>query len=297
MFQSKFFELLLFFRKGRLPPKDRAEIAKQSSSLAATMCASNKLAFPKTNQTTRYRSLAKKIMSLSKRITDPHIMAEATKKMEDLVKLLRAGAQKEERVLRMEKRAKEPSVLQSTTLERPLPRKRKRIDKETSKECNALEGQQSQVTQQSTELNQQNVAEQNKEPNRVVEEVNTVKNVAVTQHQLTEPSDQRQQVDLVSSTPSQQQIMFQSQTQGLVEISLPLPETPQIPLPLGNHGNNQGNPGASSILQRILQSSGTPQVSVLPQETHYQAVDGSIQSNGQVMVQVDPRLTGYAANR
>lgn len=115
-------------RKGRLPPKDRAELAKLSSS-SATMCASNKLAFPTITDTAKCKSLAKQFVTLTKRIKNPSVLAGATKKMEDLVAYLRAGAQKDLKVQRMANN-KPPSMLQSTTLERPLKRKRPRVKRD-----------------------------------------------------------------------------------------------------------------------------------------------------------------------
>ncbi|XP_072025750.1 uncharacterized protein [Amphiura filiformis] len=263
-------------RKGRLPPKDRAEIAKQSSSLAASMCASNKLAFPKTNQTTRYRLLAKKIMSLSKKVTNPTVIAEATKKMEDLVAFLRAGAQKEERVQRMEKRAKEPSVLKSTSLERPPLRKRRRADKDSGETIRHI-SQQTDAHRKETQ--------QNQETNQDLNTGNLVAHINQPVEQV-----ERQHVDLSTREPSQH-VMFQPQTQGLVlkVVDMSFPETPaQIPLPLGNHQGGQSNNGASSLLHRILQGGTNQPIAVIPQQSHYQPADTS---GGQILGQVDPRLT------
>ena len=291
--------MVSFHRKGRLPPKDRAEIAKQSSS-AASMCASNKLAFPKTNQTTKCRSLAKQIMFLTKRIKTPSVMSEATKKMEDLVAFLRAGAQREHRVQRMEKKAQEPSVLKSVSLERPPLKKRcQRVKKgsEGQKQVNSgkiKEEGQKQLEVSRNERTEESVheqAQQNKDQNSDLVEINFE---AQPQQVVTLP----QQINLGVKDQTQH-IMLQPQTAAeLVAIALPLQGTTQIPLPPLSANTSHivtstaSNTTTSSDLQKILQNQ---QVTVLPQH-QYQGSGVRVQES-EVMVHVDSRYASYTANR
>lgn len=227
-------------------------------------------------------------------------MAEATKKMEDLVAFLRAGIQREHRSQRLEKKAQEPSVLKSVSLERPPLKKRcQRVKKGSGGQNQVNSGNDNEGGQKQTEVSRNErteeslheQAQQNKDQTSDIVEINFE---AQPQQVVTLP----QQINLGVKGQTQH-IMLQPQTTAeLVAISLPLQGTTQIPLPPLSGNTSQiftstaSNTTTSSDLHKILQNQ---QVTVLSQNQN-QGSDVRLQESD-VMVHVDSRYTGYTANR